>query len=81
LLQTVINKTVEELGEEGLDSLDAIIVSGDLVQHGIEPSKVNITFREKFELLQDLIRISMREISRAFPDTPCLVVYGNNDFI
>lgn len=55
LFQTVLNNTKQELDHTG-ETLDAIIVTGDLIQHGFAPGANGVTVDSKFKEMQELFK-------------------------
>eukprot|EP00349_Pseudokeronopsis_sp_Brazil_P001623 CAMPEP_0202965382 /NCGR_PEP_ID=MMETSP1396-20130829/9373_1 /ASSEMBLY_ACC=CAM_ASM_000872 /TAXON_ID= /ORGANISM="Pseudokeronopsis sp., Strain Brazil" /LENGTH=75 /DNA_ID=CAMNT_0049688073 /DNA_START=165 /DNA_END=392 /DNA_ORIENTATION=- len=61
---------------EASGKFDAVLVSGDLVVHGLSSDDPN---KNNWPIMQETIATISEELSNAFPDTPIIFSIGNND--
>ena len=57
-------------------SFDLIIVSGDLIVHGLSSNDPNVN---NWEEMKDIIQVIIGELTEKYPDIPILFSIGNND--
>lgn len=74
----VLDDMAEKYHNNSSTKLDAIIVTGDMVVHGLSSKDFSINNWEK---QKEIIKETMDSMTKRFPDVPIINAVGNNDAI
>ena len=78
---------VLESAKENHDGIDAVLLNGDFVKHGVAlkedtgMSGLNPLKRKTWNTIKSIMEQDLKMVREQFPDKPILPVIGNNDVI
>ena len=78
LVDKVLDDMAERYHKNSTEKLDAIIVTGDMVVHGLSSKDFSVNNWDKSKAI---IKSTMDSMTKRFPGVPIINAVGNNDAI